>query len=670
MDGRRVNVERRAQLLRGALEEVLRSAPFARKAHRPRLMGAVQSLLGSVEGVAAVYESIADLTEAGIFEDTPWEDPARLIPRFVGGTLRAGGETTQTEILSDLRMLRIAEGRLDSESMSADEARSFLEEALALNLDLLFEGRTEESRLLADVDHQRIEAAMAFLREHISLHGIKEQLAEEIRLICHQRPAVTTRVRRILEEIRDQVDLQAEGPVDEDLRLYLRAVDGPSPLSREHRDLQAYRQALQAGDEAEVLDEAEALAASMRDTGLVCPQHAVLVREYRDDPEVVGRALALQARGLAELEILGEQVVQLIEKAVHPETSQSVYGLSCALERGILSRTPVQASLSRLLAVEPEGAVAERIQKTLPENPGHSAGAILVADVLKVLGQPLGVGQGGSPTCQSARGISLWSQHAPGKLLEMVLTVVYEDDLTMRFEGELLHSSQLPEGLSQEVDYSVDAVSVLLVPHLDRIYNEMMKRAAGRGDDPHRWVNPAMYGHWIPTGFATPHDPVTGAVRDYEDFVRTFYAAFHPDYNGGHDLIYPCPTGLYITSADARLLGFHAISLLRVARTGSGEVRAYFLNPNEEGRQDWGQNIVPTVHEHGERHGESSLPFEEFVSRTYAFHYNASALEDSQPVDDALVQRVVKLAQDSWGRDYIWQPAGSGLGQTLRPGRI
>ncbi|MEQ9022941.1 MAG: hypothetical protein RLN82_09310, partial [Pseudomonadales bacterium] len=98
-----------------------------------------------------------------------------------------------------------------------------------------------------------------------------------------------------------------------------------------------------------------------------------------------------------------------------------------------------------------------------------------------------------------------------------------------------------------------------------------------------------------------------------------------------------------------------AISLLRVDKDPMGGVRAYFLNPNNEGRQDWGQGIKPSVFGHGEKHGESSLPFGQFAARVYAFHYNPLDTTDFLTgVPDHLLKDAAALAKESWGKSYVW----------------
>jgi hypothetical protein len=240
----------------------------------------------------------------------------------------------------------------------------------------------------------------------------------------------------------------------------------------------------------------------------------------------------------------------------------------------------------------------------------------------------------------------------------MVESAAKSNSLWMRFEGNVIKSEEQILGLVKELDYNLDAVSVVLVPHLDKIYNEMMRRASNRADDPHKWVNPAMYGHWIPTGFISTYDYLTNSIKDYEKFVRTFYITHHPDYNGGNDLAYPNPVGIFLTSSTGKLIGFHAVSILRVRKV-KGQVRVFILNPNNEGRQRWQDNMRPTVAGNGERAGESSLPFHQFASRLYAFHFNQSDLDDLSRVNADQIDTVTELAKTSWGESYQWtEPAG------------
>jgi hypothetical protein len=164
-----------------------------------------------------------------------------------------------------------------------------------------------------------------------------------------------------------------------------------------------------------------------------------------------------------------------------------------------------------------------------------------------------------------------------------------------------------------------------------------------------------MYGHWIQVGFASCYDYGSNSILDFEGFSRIFFAAFHPACNGNHQMAYPNPVGIFITSNKGVMVGFHAVSLLRVDEAPDGTVRAYFLNPNNEGRQDWGQNIKPSVYGKGEKPGESSLPFHEFAARIYAFHYNPLDVKSRlMDVPDEALKKVEELAKESWGKSYVW----------------
>jgi len=106
------------------------------------------------------------------------------------------------------------------------------------------------------------------------------------------------------------------------------------------------------------------------------------------------------------------------------------------------------------------------------------------------------------------------------------------------------------------------------------------------------------------------------------------------------------------------MVGLHAISLLRVATDTEGVVRVYFFNPNGEDRQNWGQGIETQVDGFGEHAGESSLPFDDFATRIYAFHYDPKLTSDAE-VPEARVAAITERAKQSWGRGYRWTSSDS-----------
>jgi hypothetical protein len=190
-----------------------------------------------------------------------------------------------------------------------------------------------------------------------------------------------------------------------------------------------------------------------------------------------------------------------------------------------------------------------------------------------------------------------------------------EDGISMAFEGAPINSSLLVDGVASEIHQDMDPVSIVLVPHLDKIYYEMMMRTLLRGEDGHKWVNPEFYGPWITRGFVNAIDQATLNVTNYSAFVKLFYATHHPEYNEGYELVYPNPVGIFITNVHGELHGLHAVSIQRIIKDMNGEYRIYFYNPNNDSGQNCGQDIKASVTGYGELEGESSLPFHEFVSR-------------------------------------------------------
>ncbi|MGH3630410.1 MAG: hypothetical protein ACRDRL_23580, partial [Sciscionella sp.] len=200
-------------------------------------------------------------------------------------------------------------------------------------------------------------------------------------------------------------------------------------------------------------------------------------------------------------------------------------------------------------------------------------------------------------------------------------------------------------------------VSSLVVPHLDRIYAEMGRRCIGRPGDPHRWVNPEFHGWWASRGFRINVEVETGNLIDLDGFMRQFHASYHPSYNGGQPLIHPQPAGVAVTDSAARYVGWHAITILRVAPDPQDVMRVYFFNPNNDSGQDWGDGVVVSTAGNGERFGEASLPFDQFASRLYIFHVDPLERGEPESVPAEDVARILGYIERSWGADRL--PAGT-----------
>ncbi|WP_270180833.1 hypothetical protein [Alkalihalobacillus sp. CinArs1] len=602
-----------------------------------------------------LYELVEAYENAGIFQDGPWENPRKLQPKLVSGSFKIDGNYSIFEVLSELRLLAIAKGDLQHSKLKAEEAKDLLTTIMALNLELIFPPETEEARISQTEENKRGILLFQYLANKLSLASLAPTFVNEIDRLTSQRPIMVNRIVEMIsyaENLLDEPDLTPEGKAS--IQRYIDSLNGPTSLSKTYQ--QEYVKEFMALSKAEKVSEADAFANIMRDTGIVSPIHADLVRELaqHDETELLTIALDLTEKGEANLNEHFEIVKQIITLAIHRSTCQALYGLARMLERGVLSSPPVIPALERIVELELLPEVEKDLLASRNLSEDVTAVGLLLSGVVSVLGQPLGIGQGLNPTCQSARGISLWSQHDPGYLLELLTRACRDGEVDMMFEGIEINSSLLSGGLAPDLHTELDPVSLVLVPHLDRIYDDMMKRCALRGEDGHKWVNPSFYGQWISKEFSSCIQPVTGAVADYDEFAKLFYATHHPDFNGGHQLIYPNPVGIFVTTANADLLGLHAISIQRIAPDPSGQMRVYFYNPNNDSGQNWGQGIRSTVRNNGEEEGEASLPFDQFLSRVYAFHYNPNEMGSLEEVDLSLVEKVTELAKNSWGQTYQW----------------
>ena len=650
-------IERFTQEFELALEQLSKAEPFAKARYQTEVFRLAADLMGSAKGLDKLYHLASRFDEAGLFHGGPWENPAKLLPVLVSGGLKGEGVYPTLEVLSELRILAIAKGKGHHENFSQGEAHAFLLTVMALNLDFLFPESTEESRERPKI-YQRAIRLFNLLKAELTLEGLQERLLEEVENMIAQRPILNQRLMQLISYIEKMSLKNCSEEVSHKLLRFTKIHTAPSPLSQK-ADLSpaTYRSLLlETQDEVEIESEIQAFKEILEQTGYGHPCHAVLLRYLgRKYPDRVPEALALNDAGTAAFHDNKLLSLQLLKVAIFPDTAYAIYGFSHFFERHLLSRSEVAKGLTTLVEIDIHRDVKKQLLKVLKKNSGLSANALLVAGTLSVLGQPLGIGQGNNPTCQAARGISLWSQHAPGFLIQIITSAARDNHIEMDFEGQALKSDELLGGVaSGNFDLGLDPVSLILVPHLDRIYDEMMKRASYRGEDQHKWVNPIFYGRWVSKGFACVYDAEAGHIKDYHTFVRRFFATHHPSYNDDHQLIYPNPVGLFITDVHGNLLGLHAVSIQRITKMESHGLRIYFFNPNNEGRQKWGANIQTSVSGYGELAGESSLPFTDFVSRLYAFHYNPYEEGDAFAVPEETILDIEKNALESWGKSYQW----------------
>lgn len=639
------------------VDEALREHPEP-SALRGALIGPVEQLLASDAGVEALLERMPALVSSGFFSGTVWEDPARLLPPLVKSSILAPSPGGVIEAASELRLLGVALGRVHYASYSSDQARQFLQEAVVMNLELLQMGASEQHRLAGGAALDRARRVMALVVDRLPFHHFSKVLLMEVEALCRQRRILTAAAVDMIRRAERYADHEGS-PTQRRLTRFVDAVVGVTELARRHPDHDGYRRALEAASDDDLESEAKAFGRSLQDTGLAGPQHAVLVRAltHRAKRRVLARALGLDRVGRAELWRHEALVADLTREAITPATPLAIAGLAGCLDRTVLSQTEVAAGLRNLLRRAPCPPAASRLMASRPFTEEDCAPrALLLAGALAVLGNPLGVGQGDNPSCQGARGLSLWSQVAPGYFLELLTSAAFEDCTRIRFRGVELCSRDLPDA-PRPTDLRLDPASVVLVPHLQRTYTAMLEAVRDMPGDPHRYVNPGLYGPWIPTGFECVF-PEDGRGADLRGFVRRFLTVHHPG-AAAVEPIHPRPLGLVVTSVHGTYLGLHAVSLQRVAMDADGVARAYIFNPNDDGRQNWGQGIVTSTFGHGERPGESSLPLTALASRVYAFHFHEHEIEHPERVPAEDVERAAVLAEESWATRLRPEPAPS-----------
>ena len=546
-----------------AITQLAEAPSFTRPAKVPRVLDTARRVMMQEGGCAALGERIETLEAAGIFAGTDWAEPQILVPGFTTQSLQsAQAELVVIEALSELRMLAVACGDYRHTLISAEQAHHFLTQVLALNLAMLFSPPSEAQRETQGRLAVLPQNLLQHLAERIGYEHIVDKLIEEIWRILNQRPIQTEPVKQMVTQIaicqvNPDIDLGSSGQGADRL---VSSLFGPTRACREDPGVAIYLERLASMDATALQGEATGFARAMHDTGLVSPYHPVLLRHLLEEGDhLVAEAMGLSSTGRDCLLCYRQLVQALIEAAVHPQTAQAIYGLALVLERGILYQPPVAPALWRQLGLVLSDWSCQRL--TLAFGDQVPPQAHLIEGVLCMLGQPLGVGQGNNPTCQSARALSMWSYNDPDYLLQMVTWAARDDEIIMHFEGQPISSSESVGGVASSLPMDLDPVSLLVVPHLDRIYAEMGRRCIDREGDPHRWVNPEFHGWWSGRGFRINVDVETGKLWELDDFLRHFYAAYHPYFNGNQPLIHPQPAGVAVTDSAARFIGWHAISI-------------------------------------------------------------------------------------------------------------
>ncbi|CCE25548.1 hypothetical protein [Methylotuvimicrobium alcaliphilum] len=638
-----------------ALQALAEVSDFAKITRIRRVFDTARLLMLLEGGCARVEARARQIEEAGVFLGSDWDEPQLLIPSLTCHSLKSSNaDTVVVEALSELRLLAIAMGDYLHPCMSLEQAHHYLTQVLAINLGLLFGSPSEAEREQQGKLSRLPRNLFRHLAERIGYEHVIDRLIEEIWRILQQRPIQVDSVKQMITQIavcqaNPDIDLGISGQGADRL---ISSLYGATQACREDPGVEVYRQRLSSMDSSALQYEATGFARAMHDTGLVSPYHAVLLRYLQEHGDhLLSEALGLSSTGRDCLLCYGDLVRAMINETVYPQTAQAIYGLALLLERGVLYQPPVAPALWRQLSLPISPYCEQRLVQAFGPEP--MARAWLMQGVLCMLGLPMGVGQGNNPTCQSARALSMWAYNDPDYMLQMVVWAARDDEIIIHFEGQPISSRESVSGVAKELPLDLDPVSLLVVPHLDRIYAEMGRRCSEREGDPHRWVNPEFHGWWSGRGFRINVDVKTGKLDQLEDFLRHFYASYHPYYNGNQPLIHPQPAGIAVTDSAGRFVGWHAITILRVALDPKEEMRVYFYNPNNDSGQNWGNGVEVDTSGNGERFGEASLPFEQFASRLYIFHYDPLERGELAQVSAEELNRVKDHIYQSWGADRL-----------------
>ncbi len=581
----------------------------SKKLFQQAVLDEASVLLEEHNGLEILYHYAPLFDQSGIFVGKPWENVQKLNPVLVRGTFHAGGSTAVAEALSELRILAIASGDYVHPEMSAVEANEFLTKVLALNIDLLLMKETEENRVNMLYKDQQVSEILRFISEHCFSPRVFQNVYQEINNLAVQRPIVTDKILKLITSARKLTDGLEN--VDSSLLLYEKAVYSPSDMSIGTEE-DHYETKLKDASDLLLTTEAEQLLSSMVQTGLVSTFHAIFLNYInKEKPYLLHHILAVDEKAKDNLQSNLSLISSLITTSITRQTRRSIYGLVRLLQRDIFTNELIM-ELEGLIKVPIYDKIKNRLIYFHKSANANTLKSLLVSEIVSILGTPLGIGQGFNPTCQSTRALSYWAQKEPAMLLKMINQFLKKGYITIHFEGRAF-SSDILSPVPLEDEMNIDAVSFLLIPHLDSIYFEMLKAADGRGQDSHKWINPAFHMTGIWQGFSDIYS-------DF-DFQANFLRYYHPANNPDVNKELPQPAGITIYNRSGQVLGAHAVLIQRIAPDLRGTIRVYFYNPNNDSLQIWGSSIQTSVTGNGELEGESSLPIEEFMHFLYAFHY-------------------------------------------------
>ena len=329
-----------------ALAEFARARRSDPKASSLALLERARMLMTLPGGFDALYRRVRSLESAGIFGTSDWAQPAILQPALAKHSLReAGAVTTIVEAISELRMLAVSRGDYFHPGISAEQARHFLTQVMALNLDLLSGQLTEADRERPKQLGMIVQELYRYLISHLGYESLLDSLVAEVWRLLDQGPVQVDSICEMIGQIAKCLyDPTIRTRRNSDATRLVKALFAPTPASAEDPGLAVYEQRLKDMDDVALSSEATYFARSMFDTGLAS------------------------------------------DEAIYPETCQAVYGLTMMLERGSLFTPSVAQALWRQIKLRPSAETEQILIESFGD--ARPPRVFLLAGVINLLGQP------------------------------------------------------------------------------------------------------------------------------------------------------------------------------------------------------------------------------------------------------------------------------------------
>ncbi|CAM3775448.1 hypothetical protein [Mesobacillus zeae] len=556
-------------------------------------------------GIEKIYQQARNFDSDGVFNDRVWNNPASLNPSLVRAALSKGGMTAGGEIMSLLRILSIARGKGTNPIMTAQACNEFLSKALLLNMDLLILRETEENRIYLLHEEKLARKVVSFVGDNCFSPVVFQSIQKEIENLASQRPIVVKKIIQMITKTKRLTGMMAEA--GSGWAVLDRSLHAPSSLSASFGS--GYKEALGNCSDLLLVKEAFQLRTTMENTGIVSVYHAVfLMYINKEKPYLIQSFLCIDEQSKTNLRNNLPLIRKLVDSAVNYQTRQCIYGLMRLLQRDIL--TP---DLKSLLDELNNWACKKNTQASGAEWDHSPHSSAVVAAAISILGQPLGVGQGFNPACEPAAVMSYWSQKEPTLLIKLLLELLSTERISLEFEGKSILSSRLPL-VELEDHENIDVVSLLMFPPLLAIRDEMVRRSGETERYPQKAVHPGFYVTGIWKGFIR--------ADEEDEFEKKFYQHYHPSSQVRAVTGLPQPAVILIYNREGIEIGKLTVLIQRVTSDGKGKTRVYFYSPNNDSLQEWSKGIKTSISGNGEKEGESSLLFKDFLECLHSFHFD------------------------------------------------